>query len=279
MLELLQTHLPLTATFTLLFGLVVGSFLNVVIYRLPLMLLREWQRECQNWINLQSASFPFIAFKKSFNLLWPSSHCPHCHHSLTALENIPVISFLWQKGKCTHCRGPISFRYLWVELLSAFLALIVVWKLNLTLHAVFAVILTWCLIALAVIDLEKQLLPDSITIPLLWLGLLVNCGPGFVTPTEAIIGACLGYMSLWSLYWIFKWITHKEGMGYGDFKLLAALGAWLGWQSLLGVILIASSIGAIVGLTLIFLKKIDRDVPIPFGPYLALGGWVILLWG
>lgn len=279
MIELLQQSPTAYLILTIILGLIVGSFINVVVYRLPIMLLHEWQSECQIWLNIQSSSAPFVAPNKPFNLLLPGSHCPHCQHSLSAWENIPILSYLWLKGRCSHCKAPISMRYLMVELFTAVTSTLVVWQLGFSIQTVAALLLTWTLITLSFIDLEKQLLPDNITFPTLWLGLLLSLWGIFVTPNEAILGAVVGYLSLWSIYWIFKLLTKKEGMGYGDFKLLALFGAWLGWQSLLGIILIASLLGAIIGIALIGTSKLARDNPMPFGPFLAFGGWVMLLWG
>jgi leader peptidase (prepilin peptidase)/N-methyltransferase len=257
-----------------LLGLCVGSFLNVVIHRLPKMMEQEWQAQCAELRGEpQSETAPL-------SLARPRSRCPHCGHGITAMENIPLISYLLiLRGKCSGCGQRISPRYPLVELLTGLLSAYVAWHFGPTLQAASALLLIWALIALAVIDLDTQLLPDSITLPLLWLGLLVNLGGGFVDLASAVLGAMTGYLALWSVYWLFKLATGKEGMGYGDFKLLAALGAWLGWQMLPAIILLSSVVGAIVGIALIVAARHGRNVPIPFGPYLAAAGAIALFWG
>jgi len=257
-----------------LLGLCVGSFLNVVIHRLPKMMEQEWQAQCAELRGEpQSETAPL-------SLARPRSRCPHCGHGITAMENIPLISYLLiLRGKCSGCGQRISPRYPLVELLTGLLSAYVAWHFGPTLQAAAALLLIWALIALAVIDLDTQLLPDSITLPLLWLGLLVNLGGGFVDLASAVLGAMTGYLALWSVYWLFKLATGKEGMGYGDFKLLAALGAWLGWQMLPAIILLSSVVGAIVGIALIVAARHGRNVPIPFGPYLAAAGAIALFWG
>jgi leader peptidase (prepilin peptidase)/N-methyltransferase len=214
-----------------------------------------------------------------YNLWMPRSACPQCGHQITALENIPLLSWLWLRGRCSACRTPISARYPLVELLTALLSAAAAWKWGVTLQTGAAVLLIWALVALAFIDLDTTLLPDSLTLPLLWLGLLVNLGGHFASMPDAVIGAIAGYLVLWSVYWLFKLATGKEGMGYGDFKLLAALGAWLGWQMLPAIILLSSVVGAAVGLTLIVAVRHGRNVPIPFGPYLAAAGIIAAFWG
>jgi leader peptidase (prepilin peptidase)/N-methyltransferase len=258
-----------------LIGLLVGSFLNVVIYRLPRMLEREWRAQCAE---LQGVPLPEEA---AFNLATPRSCCPHCGHFISALENIPVVSYLFLRGKCKSCHAPISPRYPLIELAAAALAAAAAWRFGPGWQAVGATLLLWALLTLAMIDLDTQLLPDSITLPLIWLGLLFNLsGPfQFVSLSQAVIGAAVGYLSLWSVYWIFRLATGKEGMGYGDFKLLAALGAWMGWLMLPVIVLISSLLGALVGISLIVFARHGRDVPIPFGPYLALAGGIALFWG
>ncbi|MFT5881237.1 MAG: leader peptidase (prepilin peptidase)/N-methyltransferase [Moritella sp.] len=278
-----------------LLGLLVGSFLNVVIYRLPVMMEREWQQECNAYFNEQSSEQnsdaqvlnPELQSQKQtqqtqqtkFNLLLPRSACPACGHQITALENIPVLSWLCLRGKCRSCHTAISARYPSIELLSTLLSLVVAICVPYGIQLVSALILTWCLIALTFIDIDKMLLPDQITLPLLWLGLLINVNYAWVSPTDAIIGAVVGYLSLWSVYWGFKLLTGKEGMGYGDFKLLAAFGAWFGWQSILAIVLLSSFAGAIIGISQIALKKQAKGNPIPFGPYLAIAGWMYLIYG
>lgn len=255
-------------------GLLVGSFLNVVIYRTPILLMRCWRRECQ-----ELTEQPLDAEGEKFNLVTPRSRCPHCHHSIAALENIPVLSYLWLRGKCSACAKPISVRYPFIELLSAALSAVTAWHFGFGMAAVAALALTWVLIALAFIDIDHMLLPDSLVLPFLWLGLLLNVFNVFTPLSNAVIGAVAGYLSLWLVFHLFKLITGKEGMGYGDFKLLALFGAWLGWQSLPLIILLSSLIGALIGIGLIVLRGRDRAQPLPFGPYLAAAGWVAMLWG
>jgi leader peptidase (prepilin peptidase)/N-methyltransferase len=255
-------------------GLVVGSFLNVVIYRLPIIMEREWRQQCALLLNQTLAETT-----PSFNLAYPRSHCPHCQHQLTALENIPLISYLWQRGRCTACQRPIPLRYPLVEIFSALLAIITTWHFGYGLPLLGALLLTWILLAASVIDIDHYLLPDQLTLPFLWLGILCNLFGWYTDLPSSVIGAMAGYLSLWSVYWLFKLFTGKEGMGYGDFKLLAMLGAWMGWQALLLIVLLSSLVGAIVGITLILFRGRHRDQPIPFGPYLAAAGWLYLLWG
>ena len=257
-------------------GLVVGSFLNVVIHRLPVMLDRRWRRQCDE---LAGKSPGAGKTSEAFNLVVPRSRCPHCGHRISALENIPLISFLWLKGRCSACGTPISRRYPTVELLTAVLSVAVAWRFGAGAGAAAGLLLTWALIALAFIDYDHQILPDDITLPLIWLGLLFNVFGLFTGLHSAVIGAMAGYVSLWLVYQGFKILTGKEGMGFGDFKLLAALGAWLGWQALPFVILFSSFLGAVVGLLFIVFFGRDRRLPIPFGPFLCLAGWVALLWG
>ncbi len=260
-------------TIAALLGLLVGSFLNVVIHRLPRMLEREWQAQCESLAGREPAPGP------DYNLLTPRSACPHCGHEIRWYENIPLLSFVWLKGRCSACGQPIGWRYPIVEALSALAAVLTVWHFGPSPQAAAASVLLWALIALTGIDLDTHLLPDRITQPLLWAGLLANWQGLFVPLEDALIGAVAGYLALWLVYHAFKLATGREGMGYGDFKLLAALGAWLGWQMLPLVILAASLGGAVVGLTLIMLAGHDRARPIPFGPWLALGGVIALLWG
>ncbi len=259
-----------------LFGLAIGSFLNVVIYRLPLMLERKWRSQCQEILHPNKKP---PAAPKRFDLVAPGSCCPHCGHAITALENIPVLSFLWLRGKCSACSKPISWRYPLVELLTGSLTAIVAWHFGYGLAALAGMALTWSLIALSFIDLDRQLLPDGITLPLLWAGLLLNVFAVLTPLSSAVIGATGGYVFLWLVYQLFKLATGKEGMGYGDFKLFAALGAWLGWQSLPLIILLSSLVGAILGIAFILFFGRDRQLPIPFGPFLCVAGWIALLWG
>ena len=272
----LETHpfaFPITAG---ILGLIVGSFLNVVIFRLPLMLEREWRRQCHE---LLESPVPSHSDTAALNLWTPRSHCPHCGHVVSALENVPVISFLALRGRCSACRKPISARYPGVELLSGLLAVIVAWRFGFGPQAAAALLLTWALVALSFIDMDHQLLPDNITLPILWLGLGINLFAVF-TPTHAsVIGAMVGYLLLWSVYQVFRLATGREGMGYGDFKLMAMLGAWLGWKALPLTVVLSSLLGALVGVALIVLRGRDRRLPIPFGPFIAVGGWVALVWG
>jgi len=269
----LQAYPPLFIALAGVIGLIVGSFLNVVIHRLPKMMERDWKSQCAE------ISGSEVKKEAPYNLLTPGSACPHCNHKIGALENIPVISYLLLGGKCKECRAPISIRYPVVETISGLLSAFAAWHFGFGLTGIAAIIFVWALISLTCIDLDTQLLPDDITLPLLWLGLLFNLSNSFASLQHAVIGAVIGYLILWSVYWLFKLTTGKEGMGYGDFKLLAAIGAWLGWQMLPLVILLSSVVGAIVGITLIVAVKHGRDIPIPFGPYLAGGGLIALFWG
>lgn len=256
-----------------LFGLLVGSFLNVVIYRVPKMM----QRESDNYVAHESGlSLPHT---DRFNLMLPRSACPHCGHQIGALENIPVISYVILKGKCASCKATISARYPIVELLTGALSAFLIWRFGAGLAGLATLLFAYLLIAMAFIDADTQLLPDDLTLPLLWTGLLINLNGTFVALPDAVIGAAAGYLILWSVYWLFKLATGKEGMGYGDFKLLAALGAWLGWSMLPIIILLSSVVGATVGIFLIVFTKRGRDNPIPFGPYLAAAGMIALLYG
>jgi leader peptidase (prepilin peptidase)/N-methyltransferase len=255
-------------------GAVVGSFLNVVIYRLPIMMQREWRQDC-----LEFLEQPAEAGQDIFNLSVPRSRCGNCGHQITALENIPLISYLALGGKCSSCKTRISIQYPLVELFTAIVSVIVGWKFGVSLQTAAALFMTWCLIAASGIDIGHKLLPDSITLPLLWLGILLSLFNVFVDLEASVIGAMAGYMSLWSVFILFKIVTGKEGMGHGDFKLLAMIGAWLGWKPLLVVILTSSVVGAIVGISMIVLKITERGTQIPFGPYLAAAGWMTLLWG
>ncbi|WP_439101825.1 prepilin peptidase [Congregibacter sp.] len=255
-------------------GLIVGSFLNVLILRLPEMMQREWRNDCQALLELENSETD-----EKFSLAFPGSHCPHCQHAIKPWENIPVISFLALRGRCSNCATAISWRYPLVELATAAASVTVAFSIGVELSLIAYLLLTWTLIALAVIDMDTQLLPDDLTLPLLWAGLLFNVFTGPVSPVDAILGAAGGYLLLWSIYWLFKLATGKEGMGYGDFKLLAALGAWLGWQSLPIIILLSSAVGAVLGILIIVVQGKDRSQPLPFGPYLATAGWISLLWG
>ncbi len=254
-------------------GLMVGSFLNVVIHRLPRMLVGVWTALCAELSGLEAERLP------SYNLLIPGSACPHCGHKIGALENIPIVSYLVLRGKCKGCGARISPRYPLVEAVSGVLSAYAAWHFGFGPAALGALLLIWALIALTFIDFDTQLLPDAITLPLLWLGLMFNLSGSFTDLRSAVIGAISGYLALWSVYWLFKLVTGKEGMGYGDFKLLAAIGAWLGWAMLPLVILLSSVVGATVGIILIIAARHGRNVPIPFGPYLAGGGLIAMLWG
>ncbi len=258
-------------------GLLVGSFLNVVIYRLPIMMEREWKSQCRDLFGQECPEEELS--KEKFNLSKPRSRCPKCDHAITAFENIPVFSYLIQGGKCRSCGDKISARYPIVELLTALLTAFIAWHFGFGWPAFGGILLTWALIALSGIDFDTQLLPDSITLPLLWLGIGLNMFGTFTNLQSSIIGAMAGYLSLWSVYWIFKIITKKEGMGFGDFKLLAVIGAWLGWEILPLTIILSSLAGAVIGISLIVFKSHGREVPIPFGPYLAIAGWIALCWG
>lgn len=271
------------AAFTLLcgvLGLLVGSFLNVVIHRLPIMMQREWRVACEEILVEQGCSVSGPAAPSDrYNLVVPGSACPHCGHKIGALENVPVLSWVFLRGKCRGCKAPISPRYPLVELLTGAAFATIAWHFGWGPAAGFGLVFSAVLIALTFIDIDHQLLPDSLTLPLLWLGLLLSLNPVFVDSRSALIGGAAGYLSLWSVFWLFKLVTGKEGMGAGDFKLLAALGAWLGWQMLPLVILLSSVVGAVAGIGLIAYNKGDRQLRIPFGPYLAVAGWIALLWG
>jgi leader peptidase (prepilin peptidase)/N-methyltransferase len=263
-------------------GLVIGSFLNVVIYRLPLMLERDWRRQCRQMLHPDSPSDD----EPVFNLVRPRSGCPACKAPVRARHNVPVLGYLWLRGRCASCKTRISLRYPLVEALTAVLSVIIVGRFGLTLESAGLLLLCWSLIALTFIDLDHQILPDVITLPVLWLGIAFSLAAGtgdhFQTIPDlrsSVIGALAGYLSLWSLYHVFRLLTGKEGMGYGDFKLLALLGAWLGWQLLPLVILLAACVGALTGIAMIVLRGHDRQTPIPFGPYLAAAGFVALMWG
>ncbi len=258
-----------------LLALLVGSFLNVVIYRLPIMMQREWHSQCHELLEPEKVP----SEQERFNLIVPNSRCPQCGHKIKPWENIPVISYLFLRGKCSECGVSISPRYPIIEMVSGLMTAVVAWHFGFGWEALAAMVLTWSLISLTMIDFDHQLLPDNITLPLLWLGLLLSLGEFFVDSHTSLIGAAAGYLSLWSVYWLFKLATGKEGMGYGDFKLLAVLGAWMGWQMLPVIILLSSLVGAVVGITLIVARGRDRNIPIPFGPYLAAAGWLALIWG
>jgi len=256
-----------------LLGLMVGSFLNVVIHRLPIMMERDWAAQCAEF---KGEAVPVL---EPLSLARPRSRCPHCGHPITALENIPVISWLVLRGRCKGCAAPISLRYPLIEALTGLLFGLAAWHFGFTAAGLGALVLIAALFALTVIDFDTQLLPDDITLPLLWIGLALNAFNVYTDLKSAVIGAMAGYLSLWSVYWLFKLFTGKEGMGYGDFKLLAALGAWLGWQMLPLTILLSSMVGAVVGISMMVIARHGRNVPIPFGPYLAAAGLIALVWG
>lgn len=269
-------HIPLFLILLCgIIGLMVGSFLNVVIHRLPQMMEREWRAQCAE---LDQAK-PAAAALPPYNLVVPRSACPQCGHPISALENIPLLSYLWLRGKCKACGTHISLRYPVVEMLSGALSAYAAWHFGFGMATLGALLFIWALLALTFIDFDTQLLPDSITLPLLWLGLSFNLAATYSSLQGAVVGALAGYLVLWLVYWAFKLTTGKEGMGYGDFKLLAALGAWLGWQMLPLLILLSSVVGAVVGITLMVVARHGRNIPIPFGPYLAGGGLIALFWG
>lgn len=275
-LEFLFTTYPFVLYITtLVLGLIIGSFLNVVIYRLPLMMERDWREQCEELCGKAAPETP----TEKFNLIVPRSRCGSCGQMIRAWQNIPLFSYLFLKGRCANCGVKISLQYPVIELITGLLSVWVVMHFGFSWHAAAALALIWALIALSAIDFKTTLLPDDITLPFLWLGLLCNLGGLFATPTDAIIGAAAGYLSLWAVYWLFKLVTGKEGMGYGDFKLLAMLGAWMDWQALPAIVILSSFVGAVVGLSLIVFTGRDRQIPIPFGPYLAVAGWIYLLYG
>lgn len=275
-LYLLQQSPLAFASVAFLFGLCVGSFLNVVIHRFPKMLERDWRAQCLEYLGQSDDQAPAT---EKYNLVTPRSACPACGHRITALENVPIASWLALRGKCSACGTKISARYPIVELSTGLLTAYVAWKLGWSAQALWAMVFLWVLVALTFIDADTQLLPDDLTLPLLWLGLLVNAFGTFVDLRSAVIGGAAGYLILWLVYWGFKLLTGKEGMGFGDFKLLAALGAWLGWQMLPLIILVSAAVGAVVGLVGILVAGRDKGGKIPFGPYLAAAGFIALLWG
>ena len=260
-----------------LFSLLVGSFLNAAIYRIPIMLQQGWREECEELFGGDHTD-PNHDSSKKFNLFVPRSQCPHCGHMITAIENIPVLSYLFLRGKCSSCKTGISIQYPIVELATAAISVFVAWKVGFGWQALAALIFTWTLITLSLIDAKTMLLPDNLTIPLMWLGIAVNFQAIFVDLKSSILGAMIGYLSLWSLFHLFKLITGKEGMGYGDFKILAAIGAWAGWQVLPFTIFAASMVGAIVGILMMVLQGKKESQPIPFGPWLALAGFIAFIW-
>jgi leader peptidase (prepilin peptidase) / N-methyltransferase len=279
LIAVLQQTPLLAITAGFLFSLLVGSFLNVVIHRVPIMLERDWAAQAAEFTAAANdqATAPIVnGSYKRFNLITPRSRCPNCNHQITALENVPVVSWIVLGGKCSSCKAPISARYPTIELITGLLGALAIAFFGATWAGLGALILTWTLVALTCIDIDTQLLPDDMTLPLLWIGLLFNLFGIFTPLKDAVIGAMLGYMILWSIYWLFKLITGKEGMGYGDFKLLGALGAWFGWQKIPAIILLSSAVGAVIGIALMIAAKRGKEVPIPFGPYLAGAGFLTL---
>lgn len=271
------TSLPLAMQISVfvLFGLLVGSFLNVVILRLPKRIKWDWTEQSTEWLKIA----PKDDTNRPAGITHKASHCPNCKTKIKPWYNIPVIGYILLKGKCAACKQVISIRYPLVELVTAVLTGIVIWRFGVSIAGFLAIILTWTLIVQTGIDFDNQLLLDEITFPVLWLGLLASLMPVFVSPSDAIIGAAFGYLSLWSVFWLYKLFTGKEGMGFGDFKLLALMGAWLGWQLIPQIILMSTLIGSIVGITLIVTKKLNKEKPIPFGPYIAGAGFIALIWG
>ncbi len=255
-------------------GLLIGSFLNVVIYRLPKMLMRDWRMQAREVLDL-----PEQADAEPFNLILPNSSCPHCGHEIKPWENIPLVSWLVLRGKCSGCKEAISIRYPLVELACGLFSAVIAWQFGVSWDAVAMLVLTWGLLSMSLIDADHQILPDVLVLPLLWLGLILNSLGFFTSLSDALWGAVIGYMSLWSIFWLFKLITGKEGMGYGDFKLLALIGAWGGWQVLPLTILLSSVLGAVIGIIILRLQRNGYNKPIPFGPYLASAGWLALIWG
>jgi leader peptidase (prepilin peptidase)/N-methyltransferase len=283
MLELMNESAPVFIIVVFAFTLLIGSFLNVVIHRLPIMMEREWREQADELIKTPSEQeLP----EGRFDLVMPRSRCPSCGALITAWQNIPVISYLFLRGRCGACKTSISTRYPLVELMTALLAATAAWFFGPGWEALMAIALTIVLVAIAMIDADTQLIPDSIVLPLMWLGLAMSLFHPmsgmttlFIAPSDAIVGAMAGYLSLWSIFWIFKLVTGKDGMGYGDFKLLAALGAWLGWQQLPMIIMMSAVVGAVINIVMIVMRGKDRSIPIPFGPYLAAAGWITMLWG
>ncbi len=274
MIELLQTSPMVWVAVVFIYALLIGSFLNVVILRLPARMEFDWRVQASEVLDQSPPEQ-----SRPGSLVVSRSACPKCHQKLRWFHNIPLISYLALKGKCAHCENPISIQYPAVELFTAVASAVVAWKFGFQWAVVPALILTWTLIALSGIDIRKQLLPDSMTYPLLWLGLLLSTQNLFTNPIDSIVGATVGYLSLWSVYHLFRLTTGKEGMGYGDFKLLAAFGAWLGWQAIPLVIILSSLVGAVVGIAMIVISGRDKSVPMPFGPFIAAAGWIALLWG
>ncbi len=283
MLELISESAPVFIAVVFAFTLLIGSFLNVVIHRLPIMMEREWREQADE---LTKTPPEHELPEGRFDLVAPRSRCPSCGSLITALQNVPVISYLFLRGKCANCKTRISARYPLVELMTALLAAICAWHFGPGWEALLAIVLTLTLVPITMIDADTQLIPDAIVLPLMWLGLalslfhpLAGADTLFISPSDAIVGAMAGYLSLWSIFWVFKLVTGKDGMGYGDFKLLAALGAWLGWQQLPIIIMMSAIVGTVINVVMIVARGKDRSIPIPFGPYLATAGWITMLWG
>lgn len=273
-LELFQQNSVVFYTFVVLVGLSIGSFLNVVIYRFPIMLENDWKSQCRELLELEQPDN-----EPAVTLSSPASTCPSCGHKIRAWENIPLLSYLFLKGRCSSCKTKISIQYPMIELLTGILSLAVAYKFGVSWQTLFALILTWSLIAMSVIDIHKQILPDDISLPVLWLGLLLSVFSIYIDSATSITGAAVGYLILWSVYQLFKLLTGKEGMGYGDFKLLALFGAWFGWKYIPLIIILSSATGAIIGISMMVFNKHERNTPIPFGPYLATAGWISMMWG
>jgi leader peptidase (prepilin peptidase)/N-methyltransferase len=273
LISAIQSSPELFISLIVILGLLVGSFLNVVIYRLPIMMEREWAAQCDELTGTETKQNP------PFTLSKPRSRCPHCQHMITSIENIPIISYLALGGKCRQCKAPISARYPIIEAFTGLLSGLVAWHFGFDWSCLGALLLTWSLVALTFIDVDHQLLPDSITLPLVWLGITFNLFSTYTDLASSVIGAMAGYLSLWLVFHAFRLVTGKEGMGYGDFKLLAALGAWMGWTFLPSIVLLSSLVGAVIGIALIVFRRHQREIPIPFGPYLAAAGWLALIWG
>jgi leader peptidase (prepilin peptidase)/N-methyltransferase len=274
-LTLIHQSTPLFLTGVFIFGLLLGSFLNVVILRVPAGMFHEWRCQCKDLLELEDQE----ELAEPPNIFWNRSRCPACGHAITALENIPLLSYIFLGGKCASCKQKISSRYPIIEAVTALMFVATAWYLGPSLQTLAALVLTAYLIALTGIDVDHQLLPDNMTLPLLWIGLILSLFNVFVDPVTSIIGALAGYFTLWIIFQLFKLLTGKEGMGYGDFKLLAALGAWMGWQMLPLIVLLSSVVGAAVGVTLMILRRHQGDQPMPFGPFIAAAGWIALIWG
>ncbi len=275
LLTIISESTPLFLTGVFVFGLLLGSFLNVVILRVPARLLYDWRCQCQALLELSDQE----PQAEPPNIFWNRSHCPKCNHAIAAHENIPVLSYLVLRGKCAYCKKKISIRYPLIEMVTAILFVVTAWHFGPTTQGLAALLLTGFLIALTGIDADHQLLPDNLTLPLLWMGLILSLFVVFIDPVNSIIGAVSGYFALWIIFQLFKLLTGKEGMGYGDFKLLAALGAWMGWQMLPLIVLLSSLVGAVVGIILMGLRRHQSSQPMPFGPFIAAAGWIALVWG